>query len=181
MPAARCSASGVAVRLIPLLALSFVLVALPGHAQPLPDFARFGVGQPNVGLKQVPVTISTGKGVHRYRVEVAATPEQQATGMMHRREMAADTGMLFPMSPPRPASFWMRNTYVALDIIFIDADGRVINVAERTEPLSEKLVHSKGPAAAVLELKAGEARRIGLRPGDAVRWPGAIGGAAGGG
>lgn len=136
----------------------------------MPDFSRFSLEQPNQGLQVVPVTITTRKGTHRYRVEVAATPGQQATGMMYRREMAADTGMLFPMNPPREASFWMRNTYVPLDIIFIGADGRVLNVAERAEPLSDRLLSSRGRAAAVLELKAGEANRIGLAPGDLVRW-----------
>lgn len=150
--------------------LAAFCLATGAVAQAMPDFSRFSLEQPNQGLEVVPVTITTRKGTHRYRVEVAATPGQQATGMMYRREMAADTGMLFPMNPPRDASFWMRNTYVSLDIIFIGADGRVLNVAERAEPLSDRLVSSRGPAAAVLELKAGEAKRIGLAPGDLVRW-----------
>lgn len=168
------------MRLLPLLPVLLALAA-PVAAQPLPDFSRYSVAEPNRGLKVIPVTLQTKSGTHRYRVEVAATPEQQAIGMMHRREMAPDTGMLFPMNPPRPASFWMRNTHVSLDLIFIGADGRVLNVAEKAEPLSERLLDSNGPAAAVLELKAGQARRIGLKPGDAVRWPGGIGGTATGG
>jgi hypothetical protein len=156
--------------LISAAMLAAFCLATGAVAQAMPDFSRFSLEQPNQGLEVVPVTITTRKGTHRYRVEVAATPGQQATGMMYRREMAADTGMLFPMNPPRDASFWMRNTYVSLDIIFIGADGRVLNVAERAEPLSDRLVSSRGPAAAVLELKAGEAKRIGLAPGDLVRW-----------
>lgn len=90
--------------------------------------------------------------------------------MMWRREIPPGTGMIFPMDPPRMASFWMRNTLVSLDIIFIAPSGRVINVAAGAVPLSEAPLASFGKVAAVLELAAGEAERIGLRPGDRVRW-----------
>lgn len=128
-------------------------------------------GQPQRGLKVVPLSIATRDGrVHRYRIEIAATPAQQATGMMYRTRMATDSGMIFPMNPPRPASFWMRNTFVPLDLLFIGADGRVRNIVAGAVPKSEAMLSSAGPVAAVLELKGGEAARIGAQPGDRVRW-----------
>lgn len=130
-------------------------------------------GRPQAGLRVVPLTIETADGrTHRYRVEVAETAAQQAHGMMFRTTVPPGTGMIFPMNPPRPAAFWMRNTLVSLDLIFIGADGRVRNIAERAVPRSEALLPSAGPVAAVLELAGGEAERIGLKPGDRVRWPG---------
>jgi uncharacterized membrane protein (UPF0127 family) len=162
----------------PLAALG--LSAAAAQADPVPSFRAATAGEPNRGLRVVPLSIETQDGrTHRYRIELAETPAQQERGMMFRREMAADTGMLFPMRPPRPAAFWMRNTFIPLDIIFIGADGRVRNIAERAKPLSDAPIPSDGPVAAVLELKAGEAARIGLRPGDPVRWGDAALGGAG--
>lgn len=89
--------------------------------------------------------------------------------MMFRKTMAADSGMLFPMQPARLATFYMRNTYVPLDIIFIGQDRKVLNVG-KGEPLNEDIVAADGLTAAVLELKGGEAARIGLKPGDTVQW-----------
>lgn len=152
------------------------LAAAPLAAQPASDLARFGVGEPNRGLARVPLHITTRTGTHRYTVEVARTAEQQAIGMMHRRSVPPGTGMLFPFSPPRPASFWMRNTLVPLDIIFIRTDGRVLNIEAEAVPLSETMRSSTGPAAAVLELAGGEAKRIGLAPGDRVEWSHAVAG-----
>ncbi|WP_448585473.1 DUF192 domain-containing protein [Thermaurantiacus sp.] len=127
-------------------------------------------GRPSAGLERVPLVLVTASGRHRYTVEVAATPEAQATGMMFRTHVPPGTGMLFPFDPPRPASFWMRNTFVPLDLVFIGPDRRVLNIEAEATPLSETLRHSAGPVSAVLELAGGEARRIGLRPGDRVDW-----------
>ncbi len=119
----------------------------------------------------MPLTIRTADGkVHSYKVEVAATPDQQSHGMMFRTKVPAGTGMIFPMSPPRSAAFWMRNTFVPLDLIFIGSDGRVRNIIADAVPKSEALLPSVGPVAAVLELAGGEAARIGLKPGDKVSW-----------
>lgn len=115
-----------------------------------------------------PLAITTAAGRHIFSVELALTPEERATGLMNRKSLAADRGMLFDMGRVGPAAFWMKNTFVSLDIIFIDAEGRVVNVAERTTPLSEALVPSDGPVRYVLELVAGSAERIGLQPGDRV-------------
>lgn len=151
------------------LFLGLVLAVLPVAAmarEPVPA----GDAGPNVGLPQIALEIQTARGRHRYTVEVAATPAAQQTGMMFRTTVPPGTGMLFPLDPPRPAAFWMHNTFVALDIIFIGTDGRVRNIAANATPMSLELRQSEGPVAAVLELAGGEAARIGLRPGDRVRW-----------
>lgn len=128
-------------------------------------------GRPQTGLKIVPLTLVTADGRrHGYKVELAQTQAQQAIGMMHRTRVPAGTGMLFPFDPPRPASFWMRNTPVSLDLVFIGADRRVRNIVAGAVPHSLAMMHSVGPVVAVLELAGGEAERIGLAPGDAANW-----------
>ncbi len=116
-----------------------------------------------------PLEIVTASGTHRFSVEVMRTDEQRARGLMHRRFMAEDRGMLFDFKREEPVAMWMKNTYLSLDMVFIDKSGKVVNVAENTEPLSERIVPSSGPVLAVLELNAGTARRIGLKPGDRLR------------
>lgn len=136
-----------------------------------PAAAAIQPGKPQTGLKVVPLTIETAGGKrHSYRVEVAATPAQQATGMMFRTKMAPMTGMIFPMDPPRSAAFWMENTLIPLDLLFIGADGRIRNIIAEAVPGSRMQLPSAGPVAAVLELAGGEAERIGARPGDKVSW-----------
>ncbi len=123
---------------------------------------------PALATTRVVLTTADGR-THRYTAEIAATPEQQARGLMYRRSMPRDRGMIFPMQPPRRASFWMQNTYLPLDIIFVGTDGRVLNVG-RGVPESTAFVEAVGLTGAVLELNAGEAERIGLKPGDKVSW-----------
>lgn len=128
-------------------------------------------GKPQTGLAVVPLSITKADGqVLQYRVEVAATSGQQAHGMMFRTKVPQMTGMLFPMEPHRQASFWMENTLVSLDLLFIGADGRIRNIAANAVPRSQALLQSIGPVAAVLELAGGEAERAGIRPGDRVSW-----------
>lgn len=115
--------------------------------------------------------IVTASGEHTFQVEVARTDEQRARGLMFRRFMPADRGMLFDFKSEQPVMMWMRNTYIPLDMIFIARDGRVINVAENTEPLSERTIASAAPALSVLELNGGAARKIGLKPGDRILHP----------
>ncbi len=122
-------------------------------------------------LSIVPLVIRTADGrTHRYRVEVARTPAEQATGLMYRHALKPAHGMIFPMQPPRPASFWMANTWIELDIIFIAPDGRVESVVARAQPESRTAISSRGAVSAVLELAGGEAARIGLASGDKVHW-----------
>ena len=121
------------------------------------------------------LVIRDGARRHRFSVEVARTPREQSQGLMFRRRMPADAGMLFVYDPPRPVSMWMRNTYIPLDMIFIAPDGRISRIAERTVPLSEQNIPSRGTVRAVLELNAGTAARLGIKPGATVSAP-ALGG-----
>ena len=118
-----------------------------------------------------PLEIVTKNGVQVFSVEMATTEEEKQTGLMYRKELADGKGMLFDFNPEQEVSMWMKNTYVSLDMIFIRADGRILRIAENTEPLSTKIISSKGPARAVLEVVAGTAQKYGIRPGDRVGHP----------
>jgi uncharacterized membrane protein (UPF0127 family) len=120
-------------------------------------------------LREERLELVTSTGVHALDVEVAATPEQQAFGLMYRTSLADTKGMLFPHKKPIELTMWMRNTYIPLDMVFILADGTVHRIEARTEPLSERIIASEGPVTAVLELAGGNAERLGLKPGDKVR------------
>jgi len=125
---------------------------------------------PVSGLAVIPLTVTHAGKAHAFRVELARTSYEQAKGLMFRTEMGADEGMIFPMEPPRDASFWMKNTVIPLDIIFIGTDRRILNVAANTVPYSEDPVQSLGTTSAVLELNAGRAAQLGIVPGDKVQW-----------
>lgn len=112
--------------------------------------------------------IKTDKGTFELNVETATTDEQRSLGLMYRREMAPDHGMIFLFVPDRQVNFTMRNTYIPLDMIFIHRDGSVESILENTEPLTHGPFPSKGDVRAVLELNAGKAKEMGLRPGDQV-------------
>ena len=120
--------------------------------------------------RSAPLTITGAKGEQRIAVEVAESDEEQARGLMFRTEMGADEGMLFPRDPPDIASFWMKNTPLPLDIIFIGTDRKVLNVAANTVPYSLASVSAEGMTAAVLELNAGRAAQLGIGPGTRVDW-----------
>lgn len=122
------------------------------------------------GLDLRPLTIRSGDRTHRFTVEVARTVEQQAQGLMFRESLAPNEGMIFPFSPPRPASFWMRNTLIPLDMIFIRADGTIARIAANTVPLSEDSVAVGEPVAAVLEIAGGRAAELGITEADRVTW-----------
>lgn len=115
--------------------------------------------------------IATRTGVRVFSVEIARTDEERRTGLMHRRHLPEGRGMLFDFSSPQEISMWMKNTYISLDMIFIDADGRILRIAEDTEPESTRIISSRGPARAVLEVIAGTARKYGIAPGDRVGHP----------
>jgi uncharacterized membrane protein (UPF0127 family) len=118
-----------------------------------------------------PLEIASKNGVHVFAVEMAVTPEEQSKGLMFRKELPEGQGMLFDFHREQEATFWMKNTYVPLDMIFIRADGRIHRIAANTTPLSEALVSSGGPVRAVLEVIAGTARKLGIAPGDRVAHP----------
>ena len=117
------------------------------------------------------LAIETSLGRHAFKIEVARTAEQRETGLMFRTHLAADAGMLFEYQQPQAILMWMANTLIPLDMIFIGADGRIMNVAERTVPESLATIPSAGLAKGVLEVAAGTAARIGIKPGDRVLHP----------
>lgn len=118
-----------------------------------------------------PLEIATKSGVHVFSVEMATTEEEKQTGLMWRKELPDGKGMLFDFSPEQQISMWMKNTYIPLDMIFIRADGRILRIAENTEPLSTKIISSGGLAKGVLEVIAGTAQKYGIQPGDRVAHP----------
>ena len=123
------------------------------------------------GLEQVPLTITTAAGkVHRFVVEVARTEAQQAQGLMNRQTLAADRGMIFPYATPTMAAFWMKNTLIPLDMIFIRADGTIARIEANTVPLSLDPVPAGEPVGAVLELAGGRSAELGIAAGDKVSW-----------
>ena len=151
--------------------LLLLLPACSQAAQPSPTPAAQASVHPVSGLEVVPLTVTTPGGkAHAFRVEVARTPQEQSRGLMFRTEMEADEGMLFPYQQPQMLSFWMRNTVLSLDLIFIGPDRRVINVAANAVPYSEESIPSDAPAIAVLELNAGRAEALGIVPGSKVDW-----------
>ncbi|MEM8918212.1 MAG: DUF192 domain-containing protein [Pseudomonadota bacterium] len=123
------------------------------------------------GLQLAPLTITSGSKSVQFTVEIAQSPEQQARGMMFRTELAPDKGMLFPFPAEKMASFWMKNTVIPLDIIFIRRDGTIESIAAQTTPYSLEPVQSGEPVAAVLELAGGRAAELSLQPGDTISWP----------
>ena len=115
--------------------------------------------------------IVTAAGTHDFQVEIARDDASRARGLMDRRFMPADHGMLFEFDREAPVAFWMKDTYIPLDMIFISRAGIVTNIVANAEPLSERAIPSGPPCMAVLELNGGAAARIGLKVGDKVRHP----------
>jgi uncharacterized membrane protein (UPF0127 family) len=116
-----------------------------------------------------PLEVTTASGAYPFQVEIANNETSREKGLMFRLFMPADRGMLFEFEKNQPVAFWMKNTYIPLDMVFIAPDGRVTHIAAKAEPLSEAVVPSGGPCIAVLELNGGTAARIGLAPGDKVK------------
>jgi uncharacterized membrane protein (UPF0127 family) len=143
----------------------------PQAAEPTPAPVQEQASvHPVSGLEVIPLTVTTPTGTHALRVEVARTPQEQSRGLMHRTAMGADEGMLFPYDQPRMLSFWMKNTVLSLDLIFIDEERRVINVAANAVPYSERSIYSAAPGIAVLELVGGRAAELGIVSGSKVDW-----------
>lgn len=146
--------------------------AAPSADAPPPPLAARPACAPEV------VDLRGPGGATRFAVEIADTPETRAQGLMHREYMAPDAGMLFLFDPVRPVAFWMRNTILPLDLLFIDASGTVVKIHENAVPYSERFMPSGAPVRAVLEVNAGLSEKLGLAPGTRVRHPGFGPGAA---
>ncbi|HEV2336373.1 MAG TPA: DUF192 domain-containing protein [Stellaceae bacterium] len=138
-----------------LLPLLLVCAATPLHAQ----LAQF---------QAAPLTIVTATGPHKFTVELATTPRQMEQGLMFRQSLAPDAGMLFDFATPSRATMWMKNTLIPLDMLFVDATGRIVNIHERAVPGSLATIPAAAPVRAVIELNGGTAARLQIRPGDRV-------------
>jgi uncharacterized protein len=123
---------------------------------------------PAAAAGQETLEIVSKSGVHVFAVELATNDEERSRGLMFRKELPQGRGMLFDFYTDQPVAFWMRNTYIPLDMIFIRGDGTISRIAENTEPLSERLIPSGAPVRAVLEVIAGTAHMLGIAPGDRV-------------
>ena len=124
----------------------------------------------DIAFGRAEVRIGTAAGVRLFHVELAETPEQRARGLMFRRTLAPDAGMLFLFPERERPTMWMANTWLPLDMLFIAADGRVVHVFPNAVPRSQLTVSSPRPARMVLELGGGTARRLGIAPGDRLSW-----------
>ena len=154
-------------------AAALLMIALPVLAACQPTSRTAGaIERSPAGLEQVPLTITTTAGKkHRFTVEVARTEAQQAQGLMNRETLGPDRGMIFPYDPPVAASFWMKNTLIPLDMIFIRSDGTIARIEANTAPLSLDPVAAGEVVAAVLELAGGRSAELGITAGAKVEWP----------
>ncbi len=150
-------------RILSLLVLLMAAWAAPALAQSAP-LTAFGTGE---------LDIETAAGVtHKFQVEIAETSGQRAQGLMFRRQMAADAGMLFLFEGSlQERAMWMKNTLIPLDMLFIDEAGKIVRIEQRTVPHSLRAIRSGQPVAAVLELNAGTTSRLAIEPGDRVIYP----------
>jgi uncharacterized protein len=114
------------------------------------------------------IEIVSGTGVHPFSVELATNDAERERGLMYRKSLPEGHGMLFDFGYPQPTAFWMHNTYIPLDIIFIAADGRIIRVAENAKPMDDSLIPSGGLVRGVLEVSGGTAHKLGIKAGDKV-------------
>ncbi|HKD46658.1 MAG TPA: DUF192 domain-containing protein [Rhizomicrobium sp.] len=126
---------------------------------------------PQTGLPVETITIDTKAGPHPFKVEVAADDQSRETGLMFRKSMAADAGMLFDFQTPQEVSFWMENTILPLDMLFVRADGTIAHVKENATPYSRENIPSGEPVQLVIELNAGRARALGIVEGGRVHAP----------
>jgi uncharacterized membrane protein (UPF0127 family) len=127
--------------------------------------------QPSIAAEQQTLEIASKTGVHVFAVELAVTDAERERGLMFRKQLPEGQGMLFDFKREQEVSMWMENTYVPLDMIFIRKDGRILRIAENTEPLSRAIISSRGPVLAVLEVLGGTANKLGIAAGDRVGAP----------
>lgn len=132
-------------------------------------FGLAGAGSASAaGRKPETVEVLAGKGRARFQVEIAATPAEQARGLMRRKSLAPDRGMLFIYKRPQTVAYWMKNTLIPLDIIYIAPNGRVLSIVRNARPLDETPLPSGGLVLGVLEIAGGRAAELGILPGDRV-------------
>ena len=156
-----------------LMILAVLVAALPAcRGEPSTSVQNAAARDELPALEQLPLQIRSGGKVHAFTVEVARTSAEQARGLMFRESLAPDAGMIFPFESPRPASFWMKNTLIPLDMLFIRSDGSIARIAVNTVPHSLDPVGVNEPVAAVLELAGGRSAELGISEGDRVTWPG---------
>ncbi len=149
-----------------LLACFCAATLLSGAIVPVSAQAPAGLVQ----FKTDKLVIRTADGKsHPFNIELATTPTERAQGLMFRRSMAANAGMLFDFGRSEPVAMWMENTLIPLDMLFIAADGRVVNIAQRAVPMDRTPIPSKGAVKGVLELPGGTVAKLGLKPGDVVQ------------
>ena len=125
--------------------------------------------QKSVSFERTEIFIETKSGQHRFAVEFAHTPEQLSFGLMFRRALPRDAGMLFNYARPQKVAMWMKNTLIPLDMLFIDTSGRIVHIRQRAVPGSLEAISSKVPVRGVLELNGGTVSRLGITLGDKVR------------
>jgi uncharacterized protein len=150
------------------LAALFAALAPEGFAQGLRPHEPLNPAKAQ-SLPQTPLTIESDGALHQFSVELADTPDEQAIGLMHRNFLPSDQGMLFDYKAPHRPRFWMRNTFIALDMLFVRSNGEIAYIAENTVPHSERTVGPRQSVQAVLEVPAGTVARLGIKTGDKVR------------
>ncbi len=162
--------SGHSALVWPIL-LALALTACKAQdAEPAGAASSDAAVHPASGLRIITVTITHAGKAHSFKAELAQNPQDQAKGLMFRTALGPDEAMLFPFDPPKQASFWMRNTVIPLDLLFVGLDGRVTNIAAQAKPYDESKLESDGVVKAVLEIPGGRAKELGLTAGDVVGW-----------
>lgn len=141
------------------LSLAVLAAAASGCAAAPPADLHFGHAE---------LVVATAAGRYPFHVEVARTPAQMERGLMFRKHLAPDAGMLFEYATPTVAEFWMHDTLIPLDMLFVDGRGRIVNIAPRARPMSDAIISAAAPVRGVVELPGGTAARLGIRPGDRV-------------
>jgi hypothetical protein len=148
-----------------MIALRFAAVVLIAGCAVL---AAFVLPAPAHAARQATIEIVSSSGVHAFSVEMATNDAERSRGLMFRKTLPEGQGMLFDFDHDQPVAFWMHNTFISLDMIFIRGDGRILRIAENAEPQSDKLIPSGAPVRAVLEVIAGTAHKLGIAAGDHV-------------
>jgi len=168
---AQASGAGISMSFVAVGRRRFRFRGLPSLPVALVTMVLLIAGSAVQAASIQPLEIVTKSGVHVFSVEMATTEDEKQKGLMYRKELPDGKGMLFDFSPEQQISMWMKNTYIPLDMIFIRADGRILRIAENTEPFSTKIISSGGLARGVLEVIAGTAQKYGIQPGDRVGHP----------